>query len=71
MGMRERIKKLERMRREADPEPLCHTIIYRPEDNDVDALIADYRKKGGDLRIFAMPAFNKSSTEWELDDPPK
>ena len=58
MGLKGRIKQLEQRSSELNPQPGVHVILFRLGVDNVDALIDDYRNKGGKLPIYALPKFD-------------
>lgn len=58
MRLKGRIKELEQKTSEAKPEPRVHCIVFSARENNLNQLVAEYRKNGGKLPIFAVPGFN-------------
>lgn len=63
MGLKGRIKALEKTTVQSNPERKGHVIIFRPGVDDPSALIEEYRRKGGKQFVCALPELRKRVTD--------
>ncbi|MGA9408650.1 MAG: hypothetical protein WBW71_16065 [Bacteroidota bacterium] len=65
MSLKIRIKDLEKKKNPTDQGPKSHVIIFTPGVDNVDALVAEYRKKDSESFLFVIPRFMRRT---ELSD---